>query len=184
MSVELIPHDDPYADIVFADPKPKSVNVMIGDDPYRLKEATEGAYLDYESARGRGATLEDGKLSMGDTASAEAVLLAGCLFKLSQGGKTEAQVPLVYVRGLPSRVAQPLIQRLKIISGISDLETADQLRKRIAADSKKLEKLEAGKAGDTGPKGSPPASQGTSASLQTKEEASGIFSGGLVTKEP
>lgn len=167
MAVELIPHDDPYADIVFADPRPQAVNVKVGEDRYRLKECTEAAYLDYEAARTKSARLEDGVLTgLGGAVLAEGALLAACLFKVVGGPDSQVEQPVneAWVRKLPARVAKPLVERLKIISGISDLETADQLRRRMAADAKKLEKLEAGRAGDTGPKGSPPASPDTSGS--------------------
>jgi hypothetical protein len=181
MSVELIPHDDPYADIVFADPRPQFVNVTIGGDRYRLREVLEGAYLDYEAGRAKGAKLEDGALTgMGSAVLADAALLSSSLFKVNGGPESavEERVTEAWVRKLPARVAKPLVDRLKIISGISDLESADQLRRRIAADTKKLEKLESGKAGDTGPKGSGSGSPGTSASPPSAGADSGNSSGG------
>jgi hypothetical protein len=180
-TVELIPHDDPYADIVFADPKPRHVNVAYEGKNYRLREATEAVYLDYEAARAKGARLEDGVLTgMGASVQADSALLAGCLFAVNGGPESALEEPVkeAWVRRLPARVARPLVERLKIISGISDLESADQLRRRIAADTKKLEKLEAGKAGDTGPKGSGSGSPDTSAAPPSAGADSGNSSGG------
>lgn len=157
MSVELIPHDDPYADIVFADARPKHVNVTIDGKPYRLRECTEAVYLDYEAEKGKNARIDDGVVTgFGSAVQAESKLLAGCLFSVNGGPDSTLEAPVTeaFVRKLPARVASPLVVRLKLISGISDLETADQLRKRIAADTKKLEKLTSGNGGDTGPKGS------------------------------
>lgn len=186
MSVELIPHDDPYADIVFSDPRPRHVNVTVGGDRYRLREATEAAYLDYESARASQAKLEDGVLTgMGGAVQAEAALLAACLFKVNGGpdSQVEEKVAEPTVRKWAARVVRPLVERLKIISGISDLESADQLERRIAADRKKLEKLRAGKAGDTGPKGSGSGSPDTSGSVPSGGAGSGNYSGGATNPD-
>ncbi len=162
--VDVVSHDDPYADIVFADPAPKSVNVTIAGDRYVLREATEDAHLAWDVARSAGARLEDGVLTgMGETPKADVLLLGKCLFRVGgKDGRTQTQVGEAVIRSWASRVVQPLVRRLKIISGIDEQETADQLRRRVAADTKKLAKLEAGGGGDSGPKGSPPASPDTS----------------------
>ena len=176
--VDVISHDDPYADIVFADPAPKSVNVTIGGERYVLKEATEDAHVAWECARSGGARLEDGVLTgMGETPKADVTLLSKCLFKIGgKDGKTQVQVGEQTIKSWATRVVQPLVVRLKLISGISENETADVLRKRIAADGKKLAKLEAVAAGEeepSGPKGSPSGSPGTSGSAPSEDAPSG-----------
>ena len=178
--VDVISHDDPYADIVFADPAPKSVNVTVAGQRYVLKEATEDAHVAWDSARSAGARLEDGVLTgMGETPKADLLLLSKCLFKVGgKDGRTETQVGEVVLKGWASRVVQPLVTRLKIISGIDVQETADVIRKRMAADAKKLAKLEAGRGEDSGPKGSPPDSPDDSGTPPRQDGPSGNSSGG------
>jgi hypothetical protein len=122
----------------------------IGTHLFVLKEATEAAHIDYRDTMMRSMRASESKTgekiaTVTGGSDAESVLIMRCLFRRTEntnGGTTDAQVPLDFVRALPRRITSKLYAKVREISGMDEeQETEEFLTKRIESDRAKLETL-------------------------------------------
>lgn len=101
---------------------PREQRVTLDGQPYAIREAPVGVGAAYRYQVMNTAHVgDDGKVVMGGgVAEGEVRLLVGCLFRVVEtpGGTTYVQAPEAFTRGLPDRVAQPLIAVAKRLSNI------------------------------------------------------------------
>lgn len=126
---------------------PTEIPVTISGQKYVLCEATDAVAAAFRNAGAAGATLdEDGNTHVGAVGDVQAVLVAGCLFRIvEKDDGTEWKrhpVPLAAVRGWPNRVVQPLFEKAKEISELGEWESAEMLRQLIKRAQRRLVQLE------------------------------------------
>jgi hypothetical protein len=129
------------------DLEPQSVRLKIGGLDYVLREASEEAAVKYRNAMTSAARFKNGEVAGVDGwASAEPVLVAGCLFRVyeHQGEEKERAVTLTEVSKWPARVVTPLFRRARDMSGLAvEEETREVLQKQREELDKKLARLDA-----------------------------------------
>lgn len=133
------------ANLVFDDITPIEIPVEISGKHYILREATGEAAAKWRSAMLRCTKLGPGGVpeSVTGLAETELLLVALCLFEVVEGAANKP-VTMTFVANLPYRVTGKLFETAKRISGLDADEKAEDLRKRIEEDSRRLELLEAG----------------------------------------
>jgi hypothetical protein len=131
----------------FDDLEPKFERVSISRRTYVLREATGGAVVQWRNHQMSASKLNpDGKtVSVGPIAESEPLLVSLCLFEIVQqgGNEVERQVPVQVVKGWPYRVQRALYERIMEMSDLKEKDSADDIKKRMAEDREKLEKIEA-----------------------------------------
>jgi len=110
---------------------------------YFMREASEAAVASFQNCMISSAKMSDeGKfLGLGNMATANSLLISKCLFERLPDGKDGANPPVEEVSLWPHRVTAPVLKWIKDVSGLNTDETAEFLKKRIAEDTIKLEKL-------------------------------------------
>lgn len=100
--------------LVFSDLSPASRPVTLAGRDHVLREATAAAAAKFKGAQLRGSTVGKGKVLPNHDALAEAnlLLLGLCLVD----AETSQSVGTDFVRGLPDRVADALLDALKALS--------------------------------------------------------------------
>jgi len=143
---------------------PVEIPVPIGPSRYLLREASEGAVVQWRDSQVAKAKFgeEGGLQGIGAIAESEPLLVSLCLYELAAAadrttrpvyrhdevfgyfrckinGDPEPRhlVPLTTVRGWPARIIKPLFEKLKEISGLDEKDSPQLLRKQL----KRLVKL-------------------------------------------
>lgn len=113
------------------------------DKTYVLTEPSEDAYTAYRNISMRAMKLVEGDTTVSDGGQeADTTLVQKCLFEILPSG---ARVPtkLDFVRALPRRITFRLYKKVRELGDMdSEQETEEFLTKRIAADQKKLTRLQ------------------------------------------
>lgn len=125
---------------------------------YVLREAGKGAELAYRNAQFKNVQMverESGERQlsgMGGNADAEVTLLSQCLFYGDSDGRlllnpkrepdTRYLVPMASLLSWSPKITDPLIKRLKEISGIDQARTREQVEKEIEALQKELKRID------------------------------------------
>lgn len=129
--------------MVFDNVVPVAVPIQIGDKHYVLVEPERDAINRYKQKQAEGIKLSDGELSgLSATEESEAELLGSCLFPLlieeGRGDKVKADKPVGtdFVNRTLNSIVEPLIHRLKVISGIKAEE--DRLKEEAERRKKRL----------------------------------------------
>jgi hypothetical protein len=128
----------------FDDLSPVEIPVKLSNKEYVLREASGDAAVKWRNAQVRAARMVDGKVSgVGDIADSEPLLVSLCMWEVTtvSGTRREVPVPLHVVRSWPARVVSTLFEKIKEISGLEGTETEETIRKRIAADSRKIREM-------------------------------------------
>jgi hypothetical protein len=104
--------------IDLGDPAPIQVKRMIGGKKYILKEPSEATEAKFNSLAARGATMQDGKVSIGThVGELELFLVAQCLWECDADGNPIKPVPESTIRGWSSRVVKPLYDKCQEMAG-------------------------------------------------------------------
>jgi hypothetical protein len=127
----------------FEELEPKHVDFPIGGKPYRLKEATGAAAVEWRNASIKAAKMRNGKvIGMEGLADTEPLLISKCLFQLvEKDGKTK-EVPVTRhtIMSWPARIQKRLFDMVTEMSDLKE-ETTEALQRRIVRDQKKLAQL-------------------------------------------
>lgn len=94
---------------------PQSQSVLWKGKTYILREPTEGAWAEYEGVLDQARRYDENGKFVGLNEGwrrADAVLVAGCLFEVRDGGH-EFAVPLDEVKRWPHRLIDPLVEWCK-----------------------------------------------------------------------
>lgn len=139
---------------------PFSLTFPTGARQFMLREPTEAAHIAYKNASMRGMTIkaagekDDSPMSatMASGAEADTVLVAHCLFEVTQVGPLDPNSPTQpmerpmgydFVKNLPRRITARLYAKVRALGGMDeDQETPDFLRNRIKSDTSKLARIE------------------------------------------
>lgn len=107
---------------------PKTKPVKLGGSPFVLREPDAVAGARYRNAQAAARLTPDGKprpeFQRGFDGLNEAglVLLEGCLFEANGEGKPGPRKGMDFVRGLPARVAEPLVEWCREAGGFNQSE--------------------------------------------------------------
>lgn len=120
----------------FSDLTPHEEKVNIAGKVYTLKEASGAAGTRYRNKLAEAFRLTDGKVSgISGAADAESLLVSLCLFD-----ENNKQVSISTVTSWPDRVQKQLAKRIKEVSELEELDTAENLEKQLTELQAKLEK--------------------------------------------
>lgn len=128
-----------------------------------LRETTDSAFRRYQNELMKPTKFGPTGMPVGTdgTAPAETLLLHLCLFEKyagDDGRERERPFPLVVIAEWPSRVTDPLINKIKEMSGIvnepEELNKEENLVKIIDRATKRLNEVRAAKKGETPEKNS------------------------------
>ena len=145
----------------FNDLEPARVPVRYKGRQLVMVEATADAAAKYRNAQMKATKLQDGKpVGIDGFADADPILLSACLFEVKAGDPLSPTAELGpvgtgFVRGMPHRIAKPLLMKLKHISGLNDDESEESLerqRKDVEGRLAKLREAKAAGAEAPGPK--------------------------------
>lgn len=143
--------------LTWASPAPTEELVTIGDTEYVLKEASAGAAAEHKDATFRAVKVNNqtNTSTFGGIADADLVLLSRSLFeRRSPPNKPETQllvpVPINTLKGWANRVIEPLVEHLKLVSGMQQPEDIKSLYKQREVINAKIAKIE-GNPEDTDP---------------------------------
>jgi hypothetical protein len=138
----------PLTALDFNDLAPREEVVRIAGATYVLREASEGAVVQWKNSHLRSTRMTDGKItSFGDMADSEPLLVHLCLYVPGLDGKIRlrdgqpddsTRVPLSRVRSWPARVVKPIFERAKAISELEEKETQEALEKQFGIVAGKL----------------------------------------------
>ena len=135
------------SELNFDDLEPKCERVSIMKKTYLIREASGGAVVTWRNHQMAASKLNpDGKtVSVGPIAESEPLLVSLCVCELtfSGGNEVERPVPIQVIKGWPYRVQRALYERIMEISDLREKDSAEDIKKRMAEDREKLEKLEA-----------------------------------------
>jgi len=109
--------------LIFDNPFPTEVPVIIGTEQFILREADETASCKYHNAIYRSSTLvgegEDRKLVPGDGfADVEPILVAACLYRTTKEGQRGPLVPYEEIMTWRADIVSKLFDKAKAISHI------------------------------------------------------------------
>lgn len=131
---------------------PLEVPVKIGDKKYLLKEAGAGIVAQYNNALMKATKFSStGKMAGIDgIADAEPLLLSLCMFEWRQNPKTDKEewcpCTIGQIRTWPNKIVRQLLERVKLISGITEVDeqTPEQIKLKIESLNEKLKEKEEG----------------------------------------
>ena len=128
------------------DLSPREEPVTLGKQEFVIKEASEDVHRQYKNFMVAGAKVEEGRMTMGKVADADLYLLGACLYEVTDektngtvlAHKVHRPANSAFVRLLPHRIADPLVERIKKISGIGQekpkQEKLEETFRKTAAD--------------------------------------------------
>lgn len=128
-------------DFDFDDLEPKEFSFKYQGRELVLREATADTAVKYRNAIMKSTKLgvDGAPTSVDGIASADLVLLAGCLHERLPDGKL-GSLHISFVQGLLNRAFKPLVEKAKEISGMEEKETEESLAKAVAKAQERLDK--------------------------------------------